>query len=135
MLGVLGKIASAVLPSVFSTIDKSVKDKDLAVKLKNDLQMALMDSNNKELKAASEIIVAEARSESFIARNWRPMTMLAFVFIIVNNYILFPYMNLFFDTGVMLDTPPDLWALIKIGLGGYVIGRSGEKVMREYKKK
>jgi len=25
--------------------------------------------------------------------------------------------------------------LLSVGLGGYVVGRSGEKIMREYKKK
>jgi hypothetical protein len=29
----------------------------------------------------------------------------------------------------------NLWSLIQIGLGGYVVGRSAEKVMKVYKEK
>jgi hypothetical protein len=34
---------------------------------------------------------------------------------------------------VSLPTPPDLWALIKLGLGGYVVGRSAEKCVTAWK--
>lgn len=47
-----------------------------------------------------------------------------FVFIVFNNYILAPYLQALFSWSVSLQTPPDLWALNKIGLGGYVLGRS-----------
>lgn len=84
----------------------------------------------KELEASMNTIVAEANSDHFIVAAWRPITMLVFVGIIANNYIIYPYLNLFFDTGVLLDLPPDLWDLLKIGLGGYVVGRSTEKVAK-----
>ena len=89
----------------------------------------------KELEASMNTIVAEANSDHFIVAAWRPITMLVFVGIIANNYIIYPYLNLFFDTGVLLDLPPDLWDLLKIGLGGYVVGRSTEKVAKEMSKK
>jgi hypothetical protein len=61
------------------------------------------------------------------------MTMLVFVFIVANNYILAPYLQAMFGWSVSLQTPPDLWALIKIGLGGYVVGRSAEKCVSAWK--
>ena len=61
--------------------------------------------------------------------------MLVFVVIIANNYVLFPYLQLFFQTGAMLEIPPDMWALLKIGLGGYVLGRSVEKSTQVWKAK
>jgi len=30
--------------------------------------------------------------------------------------------------------PPDMWQLLKIGVGGYVLGRSGEKIVGVLKK-
>lgn len=57
-----------------------------------------------------------------------------FVSIVFNNYILAPYVGLFAPGyRLILDTPPDLWALIKIGLGGYVVGRSAEKCVSAWK--
>jgi hypothetical protein len=60
--------------------------------------------------------------------------MLVFVAIVANNYLLYPYVSLFWAAAPMLELPPDLWDLIKIGLGGYVVGRSAEKVATNYKR-
>jgi hypothetical protein len=35
----------------------------------------------------------------------------------------------------MLELPEQLWGLIKIGVGGYVVGRSGEKFAKVWKEK
>jgi hypothetical protein len=58
--------------------------------------------------------------------------MMVFVFIVANNYIIAPAQALS-GASVSLPTPPDLWALIKIGLGGYVVGRSAEKCVAAWK--
>ena len=74
------------------------------------------------------VIQAEANSKHFITAAWRPITMLTFVAIIANNYLLYPYLSLFWNQAPVLDIPPDMWGLLKIGLGGYVVGRSAEKI-------
>ncbi len=133
MIPALMGLASAVLKPVLGIIDKNIEDKDLAARLKVEAQMAVMSHSSEELKAATQVIVAEAKSESWLARNWRPMIMTMFGFIILNNYVLYPYLMLFGLPGVMLDLPPMLWNLIQIGLGGYVVGRSGEKIAKAWK--
>ena len=34
----------------------------------------------------------------------------------------------------MLEIPPDMWGLLKLGLSGYIVGRSGEKMVTAWKK-
>ena len=133
MLGLVTALATPLLKGIFGTIDKAVVDKDMAIKLKNDLQQQTMDILSTEVKASSSIIRAEIKSDSYLAKNWRPITMLTFVVIIANNYIIYPYLQLFFNSGAMQDIPPDMWGLLKIGLGGYVVGRSVEKGVQVYK--
>lgn len=81
------------------------------------------------LTTRAGIITAEAQGESFIQRNWRPITMLWFTGLIGAHWMGFTPENL----------PPEqvegLLEIVKIGLGGYVVGRSAEKVMKEYKRK
>lgn len=132
-VGAILSIAKAIIPGVTGIVNKLVKDKDLGQKLTHEIEVLILQGSAKELEAATKVIVAEAQSQSWMARNWRPMVMLMFASIIANNYIVYPYMMLFFETGVMLETPPDLWALMKIGLGGYVVGRSVEKAVKYYK--
>ena len=129
MLGVITGIAKAILPSLFNTIDKAVKDKDLAEKLKHEMRLALLDLDTASLKSARDIIVAESGG-NFLQRNWRPITMLTFVFIIANNYILVPYAVAFGQPVPMLDIPPGMWGLLTVGIGGYIGGRSMEKIQQ-----
>lgn len=112
-------------------VDKFVPDKDLAAKLKAALHAEIMRITHNEfielLKSQTAIILAEAKG-GWLQRNWRPLLMSLFGIIIFNNYIFYPYISLFFEEAPMLEIPPDMWALLKIGIGGYVVGRSVEKV-------
>jgi hypothetical protein len=136
MIGtILTAIGGPIIKGIFGTVDQLVEDKDLATKIKSELQTKVLDIMETEIKAAASIIMAEINSDSYLAKNWRPMTMLTFVVIIANNYIFFPYLQLFFNSGAMLDIPPDMWDLLKLGLGGYVVGRSVEKGIKVWKDK
>lgn len=103
-----------------------------------EAQLKLLDiQQNGELKLIEQqasVIIAEAKSESWLARNWRPVTMLTFVSIIANNYIIAPYLHAFGATNVILDIPPKMWGLMELGLGGYVVGRTVEKAIEKWKK-
>lgn len=87
------------------------------------------------LKSQREIIVAEAKSEHVLTSTWRPITMLTFVFIIANNYIIAPYFQALLSVDIpTLELTTQMWDLIKVGLGGYVVSRGAEKVVKEWKK-
>ena len=104
---------------------------DPETKLK--LLEAIQDAEARMLENQAKVIVAEAQSESYLVANWRPITMLSFVTIVVNNYIFAPYLQLFGVPYVILDIPPDMWGLLQIGIGGYIASRGAEKTMRIYK--
>ena len=116
-------------------LDKFFPDKDAANKAKIVLLEMKQNGELSRLQTSAGIVTAEAKSEHWLAANWRPVTMLTFVFIIANNYIIYPYLALFFEEAPKLEIPPDMWALLKIGLGGYVVGRSAEKVATAVKSK
>ncbi len=125
----LGAIIGPLLGGLFGLIDKSVEDRDQAAKIKADLQTMVLSGELRELEAAARIIAAEATGESWLQRNWRPLLMLLFGVIVANNYLVVPL----FGTP-MADIPPDMWALLKLGVGGYVLGRSAEKGIRAWKR-
>ncbi len=133
MLGLIGSIAGPLLQGLFGVIDQAVEDKDEAARIKAKLQTMVLEGQMKEIEAAAAIIVAEAQGDSWLQRNWRPMLMCLFGFIIANNYIIAPYMALFDLPSIVLETPPELWALIKLGVGGYVVGRSVEKGVKVWR--
>ncbi len=103
-----------------------------AQEFKKAITTDMIDYFKVEMKNKSEVIKAEANSSHWIVAAWRPITMLTFTAIIANNYILYPYLSLFFEAAPVLLVPADLWDLLKIGLGGYVVGRSVEKSVKHY---
>lgn len=113
----------------------SIREAIMGNKIK-DPEKVLIELNKLQtefLNAQSSIIKAESNSEHWVVAAWRPITMLIFVFIIANNYIIVPYAQAMGADFPTLDIPPDLWALLKIGLGGYVVGRSVEKSVKTFK--
>ena len=73
--------------------------------------------------AAADIVKAEAQSSSWLASNWRPVTMLIFVALIVARWFGWAAPNLAEEEYIKL------WDIVQLGLGGYVIGRSAEKIV------
>jgi len=125
MLGAVAPLAKVL----FSTIEKAVPDKDLQEKLKAQLQTQLLQSHTQELTAAAKIIEAEAKAGWF-ASSWRPLLMYVLIFILVWNYVIGPVIKVFTGAVISFELPGDVWTLLNVGLGGYVIGRSAESVAR-----
>ena len=123
------------LPIIGDVLDKIIPDTNKRDEAKQQLAMLAASQEAKEIEGRFGVLVAEAKSEHWIVASWRPLTMLTFTAIVANNYILAPYIELFFSTDVVLELPPNLWDLLKIGLGGYVVGRSAEKCVKAYKEK
>jgi hypothetical protein len=90
--------------------------------VENELLVKVIDYESKLLEGKTAIITAEATGQSWIQRNWRPITMLTFLALVV------------MDSFGWLANPlaPEAWTLLQIGLGGYVAGRSAEKVTQQY---
>lgn len=134
MGGLLGKIISAPFSDVVKSIggiidnlntsdaEKLAAQREL-VKLQLDFQTKMLEADNEFVKAQADVVKSEVQSTSWMARNWRPVLMLTFTYIVAHNFIIVP---LFGITAVAI--PQDMWDLLKLGITGYVAGRSLEKV-------
>ncbi len=71
--------------------------------------------------------------ESWMQRSWRPILMLVITAILANHFLLLPLLHLFFGVNDIIPLPPELYTLLNIGVGGYVVGRSGEKIVGKLK--
>ena len=117
-----------------SIVSRVWPDKTKVAEFEKELETLEKSGQLETLANRFGVIQAEARSSHFLTATWRPITMLTFVAIIANNYIIYPYLSLFWPEAPTLEIPPDMWALLKIGLGGYVVGRSVEKTAEAFKK-
>jgi len=118
ILGILGPILGQVAKSIFPNPEDELKRMEIQARI----QQSIIEKADEIEKAAADIIKTEAASGNWLAASWRPITMLVFVGLIVARWLGY--------------TAPDMqeaeylsiYDLIKIGLGGYVVGRSVEKV-------
>ena len=76
-----------------------------------------------EFSARADIVKTEAASENWLASSWRPILMLTFGALIVARWFGWAAPNL--SEAEYLK----LWSIVELGLGGYVIGRSVEKIV------
>lgn len=126
---ILGISAKETIDSIGNAIDKiDNSDEKLELQLKYkqlliDLEGAYLNYENRLLENRTRILEKEAKGNSWMQRNWRPILMLVCIYIILNNYILVPYFKI---PVVLLDN--NIWNLIEMGVTGYVAGRSLEKI-------
>ena len=130
MIGVTDLISNIFKPAANLVDDLHTSDEErLNAKTKMlEVQAAAMqqvfDYETQALTARANIVNSEASSENWIASSWRPITMLTFMVLAVG------------DSLGLLATPlrDEAWMLLQLGLGGYVVGRSGEKIAKTIKK-
>lgn len=134
MGGLIAKIVSAPVSDLVKSIGGIIDNLNTSdaekleaqrklVELQLGFQGKMLDADSEFVKAQAGVVTAEAESQSWLARNWRPLLMLVFTYIIAHNYVIAP---LFGARSVPI--PPDMWELLRIGMGGYIAGRSIEKV-------
>jgi hypothetical protein len=116
-------LGSAVIGMGTALIERLFPDKEKADQAKIQLITMLQNGELQELAARTGIIQAEAASEHWLAATWRPILMLTFGGLIVARWFGWAAPNL--SEAEYLK----LWSIVELGIGGYVIGRSGEKVI------
>ena len=126
---------TSIINAGVQIIDKIIPDKKAAQEAKLKLLSLEQSGELKVIENQTKVITGEIQSDSWLAKNWRPMLMVLFGIIIANNYIIAPYLHGFGMTAVSLPIPDRMWSLLEIGLGGYVVGRSVEKGIRLWKAK
>lgn len=114
-----GKLLDRLIPD---PAQKSAAQLEL-LKLAQTGELAQLTADTELAKAAAGIIQTEAASENFITASWRPILMLVFGGLIVARWLGWSAPNL------SQDEVLKLWDIVQLGLGGYVIGRSVEKIV------
>ncbi len=129
-MGVLDFLSGVVKPiidlidNLTTTDEERGKLKNEMTKIENEFLGKALEYEAKLLDSQSRIVEAEAKGQSWLQRNWRPITMLTFLILVVCDsfgWLAFRLSN-------------EAWTLLQIGLGGYVVGRTGEKIVEKIRK-
>jgi len=116
-----------------SALDKIFPDPVKKAEVQAQMMKELLNADAATFENQIKPLLAELQG-NWLQKSWRPILMLSIVAIVVNNYILYPYLSLFGAPALVLDLPTHLWNLMEIGVGGYIVGRSAEKILEGIKK-
>lgn len=126
MKKILNWFTTGVISEIGKVIDSLFTSEEERIKAKNEVFKVLQEQQIELQKLQTEIIVSEAKG-NWLQRSWRPILMLAFGFIVIYVKFLAPLFDL-----TIPELENEFWNLLQIGIGGYVIGRTGEKMMKSY---
>jgi hypothetical protein len=117
----MGALITVLAPIVGDLVKRLIPDGDKSMDVE------------KEIKLRGKIVLEEAKSGHWLTATWRPLLMMVIIAIVAMNYLFFPVLNLFVGSDYAIDLPAELWNLLQIGVGGYIVGRSGEKMVDKWK--
>ena len=119
LLGAVGPILARVLP-----------DEGQRLQVQLDLQKALIDQQGDLGRAMAEVMKADAGSQSPLARNARPITVLWALAMITWVGVVSPMIGLQVEVVAALKgVPAELWSLLTVGIGAYMLARSVDKIV------
>jgi len=124
MKKIIDWFGGSVIKDLMSGLDKLFTSKEEKIIAENAIKQILLQKQLELQKMQTDVIITEAKG-NWLQRSWRPILMLSFGFIII-------YTKFISQLSIHLITPvlePEFWKLLEIGIGGYVIGRSGEKIV------
>ncbi|NBW16042.1 MAG: hypothetical protein EBR82_49465 [Caulobacteraceae bacterium] len=122
----IAALLPALLPVLGDLFKRWFPDPAEAAKAQQDMVMALLSQQAALNAAAGDIIQAEAKSEHWLTATWRPIVMLTLTAMIVARWLGLA------APGISEAEAVKLWDIVQLGLGGYVIGRSIEKVAPQF---
>ena len=117
------KPAATLVDELHTSEEERLKAKGHLLDVQAAAMQRVFDYEKEMIKGQQAVVTAEAKSEHFVVAAWRPITMLTFLVLAVG------------DSLGLLATPlkDEAWMLLQLGLGGYVVGRSGEKIAKVVK--
>ena len=107
-----------LIDAVQTSDEERLQFKAQIMRIQTEAMSKLQDYEMALLKAKSNIIVAEAKGDSWLQRSWRPLGMVTLLALVVLDSL-----------GILPNRSncTEAWTMIQVGFGGYVVGRSAEK--------
>lgn len=137
--GIVRETASG-LDKLFTTEEEKLLAQNGTTKILANLKIKMEEFKIQLINSTKQTVLDEVNGDVW-QRRWRPILMYLFMAVIGFFCLVIPFclvfglvkgqnVNLMINYLELNPVPTDVWSLLKIGLGGYIGGRSVEKVAR-----
>lgn len=118
------KPAAELIDNVHTSSEEKLTLRNELSKIEAQATMKILELQGELVSAQASIIVAEAKSDSYLARNWRPISSLVLLIIVIVGS---------FGGLMSEEIAQAAWTTFQICIGGYIAGRSVEKTAEKIK--
>jgi hypothetical protein len=114
-------------------LEAHVADEAVRTKLAAELEQKLLAHLTREAELGQAVVMAEIQSEHWLSRSWRPMLMLLLMGFLLLAGLILPFADAVMGQRIAFEPrwqmlPDGFWDFLAVGMGGYIGGRSLEKV-------
>ena len=133
-LALVAQIAAGLVRGPLTKVlDAYISDTELRRKLAAELETQFMSHLSKSAELGANVVLAETQSEHWLTRSWRPIFMLLLMGFLVLVGLVLPLADLAAGHPIPFEPrwqllPAGFWDFLSVGMGGYIGGRSLEKV-------
>lgn len=127
----LGPIADVV----GKALDKFIPDANVKAQAEAEIRRQLSENQAVIFGSMKEVMAADAQSESWMTRNARPFTVF-WCLGMMTWVVVSPIFGLQNATIASLKAiPSDLWNMSAVGIGAYILGKTGIDIAKQVKGK
>ncbi len=118
---------------LMKALEAYVSDLELRRKLAAELEQQTLTYFTKTAELGAGVVMAEVQSEHWLTRSWRPVLMMVLIGFLLLVGLILPLADLIIGHPLAFEPrwqllPGGFWDFLAIGMGGYIGGRSLEKV-------
>jgi hypothetical protein len=115
---------TAIIASISGILNKIIPDADKRIEVQAEIERALIANQSAIYDAMKEVMAADAGSESVLTRNARPLVVM-WCLIMITWVVVSPMFGLQTETiDAIKAVPGDLWNLVMVGIGGYILAKT-----------
>jgi hypothetical protein len=127
----MNPLVTALMGPITELLGRLIPDVNARAAAAEEFRKLLLENQSAMLEASKSVMVADAASEGWLTRNARPIVVmwsLAVITVIMVEAMTGGAQNV---VRALREVPVELWNLVSIGVGGYMLLRSGEKIARD----
>lgn len=124
---IIDPVVTLIRHSTLSAKDKAEIEAELR-KVRVEQSKRLAEVAGAMMKEKAELVKSETEGRWY-QRLWRPLFMYLFWFMLLQEFVLFPWMRAIGLPTPEVILPDQIWTLITIGFSGYMVARTVEKKM------
>ena len=127
-------IIKLLAPIIGRVLEKFIPDVDARAEAQAQVVDSLLGQQTAIYDAAKTVMAADAASESWLTRSARPLVVV-WCLAMITAVTFSPMFGSELQNAIiasLASVPADLWDIVKVGIGGYMLARTADKVVTKY---